>query len=744
MINKKNVSTVLVLLIYSLTITNCFAASEDKLDITHKSVIYSLIHLASEHRNQGEPSAAIEVLNQALILAEKINDKAQLSLIYGGLSDSFLLSRRLDKALDAAKTSVDLARETMDSLTQASALNYYANVLVATQHYEQALATYQQGIKLARVEDDPAMTVKLYLNIIHAHLAGDSFDEANEILTLASLEIKKISDSHEKPYLLVALGHLAQRLHFKNNANIRQSNLLSIAYTSYTDALNIANAKDDIRGQSFALGHLGELYTAQQRYTDAEQLFRQATFFSTQIDAPDLTARWWWQRGRLLKAQDKTQEAEIAYKKSLTHLVTIQPTMVYGHRGNPQFFAKTVGVIYLEYLDILLHKASSIKDNNNKAKILKTVRNVMEQFKTVELKNYFQDDCVTELQSRNSAKNIDDYLSAGTATLYPIIFFDRVTLLLSFADGSIKQFTKKVSAEKLASAVKTFHRELEPTGNPRRLRTAGKVLYDWLIEPLESELTNYKVKTLVIVPDGILGTIPFAALHDGDGFLVNKYAFVTSPGLSLTLTDEETLAAIEQNALLNGLSSNEQQFNPLPYVQNEIQKVAEQFKNSTQLLNEDFKKLSVENQLQLKPYTTVLFASHAELKANPKESYILTYDDKISLNELSRFLRIGKYRENPVNLLVLSACNTARGDERAAFGLAGVAVKAGVSSVLASLWAVNDQSTSELIPLFFENLKHSKFTKALALQQAQKKMLTSANYSHLHHWASFVLFGNWL
>ncbi len=746
--NKKSFTAALFLFFFSLVIGVCFATSEDNVKLIKASNNYSfintLIQLASEDRNQGEPSSAINVLNQALKLAETANNKAQLSLIYGGLSDSFLLSRRLDKALSSAKTSVDLASETTNSSLQASTLMYYGNVLVALQQYEEALSSYQKGIKLAKQHDDSLITVKLYLNIIHVQLAKNSSNKTNELIPQTSLAIKKIANSPEKSSLLVALGHLAQRLYIKKSVNTSLSNLLSIAYTSYTDALNIAKILGDIRGQSFALGHLGELYTNQQRYTEAEQLLRQATFFSNQIDAADLTARWWWQQGRLLRAQNKTAEAEIAYKNSLIQLRTIQPAMVYGYRGNPQSFRKTVGVIYLEYLDILLHKANAIKDNNSNAKILKTVRNIMEQFKTVELKNYFQDDCVTELQSRNSTKNIDDYLSAGTATLYPIIFADRITLLLSFADGSMKQFNKNISGKKLAAAVKTFHHELDPGGNPRRLRSAGKVLYSWLIEPLEAELKKYKVKTLVIVPDGILGTIPFAALHDGNDFLVHKYAFVTSPGLSLTLSEEETRVEEDQQALLNGLSRNEQQFKPLPYVQDEIQKVAKQFKNSTQLLNEDFKKSSVENHLQLKPYTTVLFASHAELKANPEESYILTYDDKISLNELSRFLRIGKYRDNPVNLLVLSACNTARGDERAAYGLAGIAVKAGVSSVLASLWAVNDESTAELIPLFFENLQNAKFTKALALQQAQKQMLKTVDYSHPYHWASFVLFGYWL
>lgn len=753
--NKGNFVTGSLLFIFSLIGSIGFATPEDEDNhstknyllnqstnrVSNDESIDSLIRLAAEHRNRGEPDFAIKVLNQALSLSEKENDIARLALIYGGFSDAFLLTRRMDIALSSAEKSVEFARRTTNSLILATALNHYGNVLVAMQRYEDAFVSYQEGVTFSKQHVDSKMTVKLHINMIHAHLAEDSLNKAVQVLKQTSREMKTLPDSHEKTYLLVALGHLAQRLHFENT---NYSGLLSIAYTTFTDALNISTTINDIRGQSYALGHLGELYTAEQRYADAEQLFHKAIFFANQTDAPELTARWLWQLGRLFKTLNQIAKAEAAYKKSLAHLSTIQPALVYGYRGNPQSFRETVGVIYLELLDILLHKASKINDENSQRNILKDVRNIMEKYKTVELKNYFQDDCVTELQARNSGGTIDDLLSTGTATLYPIIFSDRITLLLSFADGSMKQMSVPISAEELAKAVTTFRRELNPSGNLRRLRSSGWILYNWLIKPLEAELTNQKIKTLVIVPDGILGTIPFAALYDGEDFLVKRYAFVTTPGLSLTLSGEQSQVAKNQQALLNGLSRNVQHLEQLPNVVKEIEKVADQFKNSTQLLNEDFKKHSVENYLQSNPYTTVLFASHAELKANPKQSYILTYDDKISLNELDRYLRIGKYRENPVNLLVLSACNTARGDERAAFGLAGVAVKAGVSSVLASLWGVSDESTSELIPLFFENLKKPEFTKALALQQAQKKLIKSGEYKHPYYWASFVLFGNWI
>jgi CHAT domain-containing protein len=138
-----------------------------------------------------------------------------------------------------------------------------------------------------------------------------------------------------------------------------------------------------------------------------------------------------------------------------------------------------------------------------------------------------------------------------------------------------------------------------------------------------------------------------------------------------------------------------------------------------------------------------LFATHSRFTEDPKQSFLLTYDGKMTLDDLERLIRIGEFRDQRVDLLVLSSCETAEGDERAALGLAGVAVKAGVSSVLASLWSVNDPSTAELVPLFFEHLNDSRLSTAQALQKAQQHLLSSAEYRHPFHWAPFVLIGRW-
>jgi CHAT domain-containing protein len=136
------------------------------------------------------------------------------------------------------------------------------------------------------------------------------------------------------------------------------------------------------------------------------------------------------------------------------------------------------------------------------------------------------------------------------------------------------------------------------------------------------------------------------------------------------------------------------------------------------LINDAFLKQRVQAELQNRPYNIITFATHAQIHSDPRQSFLLTYDDRITLDELERFVRTTQFRDQPVDLMVLSACETAEGDERAALGLAGVAVKAGARSAMASLWSVNDTSTARLVSLFFENLKHPKLSSMVCLRRS--------------------------
>jgi len=387
---------------------------------------------------------------------------------------------------------------------------------------------------------------------------------------------------------------------------------------------------------------------------------------------------------------------------------------------------------------------------------------------------------VTEFENRS--KDLSKDLPDGTAVLYPISFDDRIELLLSFKtkDAQVqtlllppsyidkKRLTREIDlfleSIDVGKRLKTMSRRdraqkthVEWTKEwLQKLRTANYMtnLYQWLIEPINSTLKQQRIKMLVIVPDGKLRTLPFAALYNGKNFLIEEdYALAVIPGLQLT--DLKRISHRNIKALLTGLSVDipveVAEYKALK-AEDELRAISKHLPNHQTLLNETFVIDNVRHQLEQTSYSVVHFATHGHFAKNPNNTFLLTYDAKKDPNDLLRMnclealIGMTELRKKPVELLTFSACQTALGDKRAALGLAGVALKSGARSALATLWSVNDTATMTLVKYFYEALGNN-LTKAQALQQAQQKLLLEHlkdGYEHPYYWGAFLLIGNWL
>jgi CHAT domain-containing protein len=186
-----------------------------------------------------------------------------------------------------------------------------------------------------------------------------------------------------------------------------------------------------------------------------------------------------------------------------------------------------------------------------------------------------------------------------------------------------------------------------------------------------------------------------------------------------------------------------QGFAPLPFVADELQSVQKLY-GGTVRQDQQFTVPTMEKDLGDTPYQIVHIASHGQFDSDVNKTFLLTYDGKLGMNKLEQILGLSKFRTDAVELLTLSACETAAGDDRAALGLAGVAIKAGARSALATLWTVNDPASAELVSTFYRELQDPAVSKAKALQQAQLGLLKDARYRHPSYWSAFLLIGNWL
>ncbi|MEG4234487.1 CHAT domain-containing protein [Microcoleus sp. Pol11C3] len=310
--------------------------------------------------------------------------------------------------------------------------------------------------------------------------------------------------------------------------------------------------------------------------------------------------------------------------------------------------------------------------------------------------------------------------------------------------------------------------------NPRKrgslsyLDTAQK-LYRWLIAPVAAELTALKIDNLIVIPAAGLRSVPFAALHDGKGFLVEKYSISVMPSLSLTDIAYDNIA--DDEILAMGASVFEDKA-PLPAVPVELESIAPPDRGKS-FLNQDFTLRNLQDQRANRPFGIIHLATHSEFQpGEPKNSYIQLWDTKLRLDQMRQL----RWNEPPVHLLVLSACSTALGDEEAELGFAGLAVASGAKSALASLWEVSDEGTLGLMTEFYRQLRAPRrggnlMIKAEALRRAQLEMLQgrvriqdgmlrveglsmSLNLppeiaargdrllSHPYYWAAFTMIGN--
>lgn len=392
--------------------------------------------------------------------------------------------------------------------------------------------------------------------------------------------------------------------------------------------------------------------------------------------------------------------------------------------------------VHVELVDALLIRAHETTEADAAREDLLRAQAVLESFKAAELRNYFRDECVDAYRAKITGPAD---VSRRAAVVYPIALPDRLVVLVTHGE-SIRQFVVPVSEDRLTSTTRALRRGL--TNRTRALyRAPARTLHAWIVDPIEAHLATLGVDTLVFVPGGSLRTIPVAALHDGETFLVERYAIATIPGLSLV--DPRPLARERIDPLFLGLTEARHGFPALPGVADEIGAVSDTLGGVVRL-DEAFTGESVERAFERRAFSVVHFATHARFGATAEDSFLLAWDGPFDLDRLADAVRVFREREAPLELLLLSACETASGDDQAALGLAGIAVKSGARSALATLWSVGDQASRRIVVAFYDALLEPDVSRAEALRRAQRALIEDPTLGHPAYWAPFLLISNWL
>jgi len=696
--------------------------------------IRALAQLATGQAGLGQYRQAANSLERALELAEGAGDAKRIASVRAALGNVYIALGPPDTAEGYLRSALALARQQQDPALAATILNNLGNLLVVRQKPAEAVAAYTESIALATAEQHRVLRARSRINLVAVLRQQGTPGDAKRVLDEAFDELKSAPPSHEVAFTLVSLGlayrDLRPALPAANDALLLQTGtVLNAAGTA-------AERIGDRRTASYAWGYLGELYETERRDTEALDLTRKAIFAAQQANAPESLYRWQWQAGRLLWALGNNDDAIAAYRRAVVTLQAVRPELSVAYGATSTSFRDSLGPLYFELVDLLLRRAGSLQRREDIAPYLVEARETVELFKVAELRDFFRDDCVDTALSKVTKL---DVVSQTAVVIYPILLRDRTELLVSLP-GGLRNVVVPVGLEAMTQEVRQFRRKLEKRTTREYLPHARK-LYDWLIRPLEAELAAARVDTLVFVPDGPLRTIPMAALHDGKQFLVAKYATAITPGLNLT--DPRSIRREKVKVLAVGVTEAVQGFAPLPSVAGELEALRTLFKTTT-LVNEQFVLANLEKKLKEEQFTILHVASHGQFESDPAKTFLLAFDGKLTMDRLDQFIGLFKFRDEPLELLTLSACDSAEGDDRAALGLAGIAIKAGARSAVATFWQVHDEVAAELITEFYRGLQNPEISRASALRKAQLKILADPRFEHPGFWAPFLMINSWL
>jgi CHAT domain-containing protein len=495
---------------------------------------------------------------------------------------------------------------------------------------------------------------------------------------------------------------------------------------SYRDASSAASPRD----MAVALGLSGELRLVRGEPSAAIPALERAVALAQAAGEDPWLFRWFWKRGAGKAANGDREGARRDLEKAVAELDAARTRRALG-RFSAASLARNYRGAYLDLADLLL--AGDAPGGEDR---LRQARDVLERSRASEVEDYFRDPCVTS-SARRTAEI--DTVDPTVAVIYPVSFASRTDILVGHRSGLVR-FTAPVGATAVAREVQRLRAALERPGDARYLPAAQR-LNGWLVAPVAEHLRKLGVKTVVWVPDGAMRGLPFASLHDGERHLVESYAVAVTPVTSAV--EAKPLPAPSRRALLTGLTESRQGFDALPAVARELDALSSLLKAPV-LRDSAFTVSALREALERAPANIIHVASHGQFAPEATQSFLLAYDGRFTLPQLRAALASAKLREEPVELLTLSACQTAAGDERAALGLAGVAISAGARSALATLWSVNDESTAALVTDFYWRLVETGSSKAEALRGAQIALLRGNAFSHPAFWAPFLLIGNWM
>lgn len=707
--------------------------------------VTGLRHLGNVLRVIGKPNEAEIVLNSALTMANGLTSTSEFK----------------DILLSLANTERALYSRTQDGYerTDDPVLRHTA-IKVLLQKAKSALSFYQQ-VGDTHKGDKQENTQKLaFLNRLsllvelEQWLAGQAKWESPDLNALQAYAQSQLQPLVEQLLLdpqfegLSTIQSVYARLNLINsliqiNKNPKLNSIafqldknrgMNTAFQVAEDALRISRSVSDKRAESYTLGTYGSLYRQTNQLALSKQYLSSALNAGQFVQAWDAVYQWQQQLGQIYQIEGQEQKAIQAYDAAIRSLEQIRGDILSANPDIQFSFKQKVEPVYREYLRLLLSE-----QHPNLQRVIQT----NEQLQLAELENYLQ--CgKLDLVSLDSFQNLPD----APAIIHVLNLGNRIEVIVRSPDGSLHRYSP--DPEQVRRNTKNLLANLQDTRlayiNEPLLNSYSLALYKLLIAPARESGFLPKRGTLVFVLDSSLQSLPMSLLHDGQNYLLKNYRISVALGSQL---QQPKVMPSRQRALIAGLSRESPSFSdpraprgltPLPEVESEVEDIKKNITSTVELLNDKFTSSRFQTEMRKYDFPIVHITTHGQFSSDPEQTVILAWNQALNVRQLHRLL---KGNRDAIELLVLSACQTAKGDKRSALGIAGVAAQAGARSTVAALWLVDAGSTAKLMGEFYKGLSRG-MSKAEALRQAQLMLLSTPKYQHPYYWAGFILVGSWL
>ncbi|RCJ25595.1 hypothetical protein A6V25_20855 [Nostoc sp. ATCC 53789] len=702
----------------------------EKQDFSRVRVI-GLRNLGDVLRLIGNPEASSIILFNAMAIAKTIESKEsdiynQILLSLGNTERALYIQAKGKYQLTDDVFTKQKALKIASSKFQ-NALNFYQELASSKQNVlpmqakinQLSLILEMQKWKNIGILENPITNehLKTLLNKLLNNL--DRFESFPAIESIyAQLNIAQ------------SLVQIDQNIQLKQLFFSKKDNPLSISLKLANKANTLAQKLNNNRAESYALGTIATIYYSLGKTLEATQYFEKAMGLAQSVQAWDIAYEWQWQLGRLYRVLRKVNKANKVYESAINSLEQVRGNLL-GVNPEIQFnFKDKVEPIYHEYMELLF--------SQDEVKSKRAVE-IQEKLKLAEIENFLQCGRLNLSSSSNEQ---------SPKELFPIIYLIKLRKQVEVVVRTPKNFYRHtVELKQIADPIDNL---LKIVQQKQFIRTESvnyfiysQTIYNLLFSPIKQYLPNSG--SLGFVLDSYFQNLPIDMLHDGKKYLTDSYSIITASS-SQQLQNNSAKFKIS-NILIGGISQPSPSLNDpsvpknlpvLPEVKAEIENIKKSTASILTLIDSDFTSHSFQQKIEKNSFSLIHLSTHAQFSSDPEQTFVLTWDKPLHIKDLKFLL---KNEGETINLLVLSACQTAKGDKRSALGIAGIAVQAGARSTLASLWLVDADSTALLMEEFYKGLKNG-LALPEALRLAKLSLLSSEKYFHPYYWAGFILVGN--